>query len=108
MLSNASEQSFPKIWKISGFIFRQCLFAFTWNAKRFVIACVFLLVILPALSGLSGNPEQKIILQTIEQLTQYTVSGIQFRYLKYTVVIRIRKNLINFPFPSKRYKTISV
>ena len=57
-----------------------------------------LLVFLPALSGISGNSEQKTILHTTKQLIQYMVLGIQFRSLKYTAVIRIRKNLSNFPF----------
>ena len=39
---------------------------------------------------------QKTILQTTEQLIQYTVLEIQFRSLKYTTVIRIRKNLETF------------
>ena len=50
------------------------------------------------LSGISGNLEQKTILQTTEQLIQFTVLEIQFRSLKYTSVIRIRKNLSNLPF----------
>ena len=45
---------------------------------------------------------KKIVLQTIEQLIQYTVLEIQFRSLKYTVVIRIRKYFNIFPFLSKR------
>ena len=48
--------------------------AFAWNAWRFAIGCALLLpvlVFLPALSGISGNSEQKIILQTIEQLIQF-------------------------------------
>ena len=64
----------------------------------------FLLFFLPALSRILGNSKQKIILQTIEQLIQYMVLEILFRYLKYTVVIRIRKNLRNFPF--KQYEVI--
>ena len=46
------------------------IIAYAWNAKRFQTACVLLLVILPALSRISRNSEQKIILQTIEQLIQ--------------------------------------
>ena len=45
--------------------------------------------------------EQKIILQTIEQLIQWPVLEILFRSLKYTVAIRILKNLSNFPFLPK-------
>ena len=59
---------------------------------------------LPALSKISGNSEQKAILQTIEQLIQYTLLEIQFWSLKYTAVIRIHKNLSNLPFLSKWYK----
>ena len=58
---------------------------------------------LPALSGISGNSEQKTILQTTEQLIQFTVLEIQFRSFKYTTVIRIRKNLSNLPVLSKRW-----
>ena len=37
--------------------------------KTFAIVCVFLLLVtLPALSGITGNSEQKTILQTIEEL----------------------------------------
>ena len=42
------------------------------------------------------------VLQTIKQPIQYTVLDIHFRSLKYTAVIRIWKNLSNFPFLSKR------
>ena len=43
---------------------------------------------------------------TDHQTTQYkTVFEIQFWSLKYTAVIRIRKNLSNFPFLSKWYNT---
>ena len=55
-----------------------------------------------------GNSEQKTVLQTIEQLMQYTVLEIQFRSLRHTAVMRIRKNLSNFPFLFKRYKEITV
>ena len=41
-------------------------------------------------------------------LIQHTVLEIQFRSLKYTAVIRIRKSMSNFPFLSKRYKAITV
>ena len=78
-------------------------FASAWNAQRFAIVCVlFFLVFLPALSGILGNSEQKAILQTTKELIQYTVLQIQFRSLKYTTVIRIRKHLSNFPFRPKR------
>ena len=64
---------------------------------------------LPALSGISGNSEQNIILQTIEQLMQYTVLEIQFRSLKYKAAIRIRKNFATFhSYPSDTYKAIIV
>ena len=63
---------------------------------------------LPALSGISGNSEQKTILQTTERLMQYTVLKIRFRSLKYMAVIRIRNNLNNFPFLSKRYEARKV
>ena len=65
-------------------------------------SCWILLVFLPALSGISGNSEQKTILQTTKQLIQYTVLDIQFRSLKYMNVIRIPKNLSNFPFLPKQ------
>ena len=50
----------------------------------------------------------KIILQTIEQLTQYTILEIHFRSLEYTAVIRLRKSLSKFSFLSSRYKAIIV
>ena len=53
-------------------------------------------------AGISENSEQKIILQTTEQLIQFTVVEIQFRSLKYVTVIKIRKYLRNIPFLSKR------
>ena len=53
--------------------------------------------------GISGNSEQKTILQTIKQLIQFTVLGIHFRSLKYMSVISIRKNLSNIPFLFKQY-----
>ena len=80
---------------------------FAWNAKRFAIAFVLLLT-LPALCEISRNTGQKLILQTTEQLIQYTTLGIQFQSLKHMVVIRIRQNLSNFPFLSKRYKAITM
>ena len=73
----------------------ECLHNYCVCVKRKTlwIACVLLLLLvtLPPLSGISGNLEQKIILQTIEQLIHYTVLEIQSRSLKYTVVIKIRK-----------------
>ena len=66
--------------------------AFAWNASRFAIACVLLvLMTLPTLSGISGNAEQKTILQTTEQQMQCTVLELQFWSFKYMAVIRIRK-----------------
>ena len=50
------------------------------------IACVLLLVFLPTLSGVSGNSEQKTILQTIKQLIQYTVLEIQLLLLGYAKI----------------------
>ena len=84
------------------------IIAFAWNAWRFAIACALLLLLvllvtLPALSKISGNLEQKTILQTTEQLIQFTVLEIQFPSLKYMTVIGIRKNLSSIPFLSKRY-----
>ena len=55
-------------------------------------AFLLLVVFVPALSGMSGNSEKKIILQTNKQLLQYTVLEIHFRSLKYMVVTRIRKH----------------
>ena len=81
--------------------------AFAWNAKRYVIAFV-LLQTLSALSGISRNTGQKFILQTTEQLIQYTTWGIQFQSLKHMVVIRIRHKLSNFPLTSKQYKAITM
>ena len=83
------------------------IIAFAWNAQRFAIACVLLLlllllVLLSALSGTSRNSEQKAILPTTEQLIQLRVLEIQCRSLKYMTIIRIRKNLINISFLSKR------
>ena len=65
---------------------------------------LLLLVTLPTLSRISGNSEQKTILQTTEQLIQYIFLEIQFRSLKYRAVFRIGNNLSNFPFLSKRYE----
>ena len=76
--------------------------------RDMIITYSLLVVFLPALSGISGNSEQKTILHTTKQLIQYMVLGIQFRSLKYTAVIRIRKNLSNFPFIPKRYKARSL
>ena len=58
--------------------------------------------------GNTGNSEQKIILQTIEQLIQYTVLEIHFWSLKYWAVIRLCKNLSKFPFLSKRCNAITM
>ena len=55
-----------------------------------------------ALSGISENLEQKTISQTTKQIIQFRVLEIQFRPLKYMTGIRIRKNLSNIPFLSKR------
>ena len=66
--------------------------------RKISVFLLLLLVFLPGLSGISGNSERKIVLQTIEQLIQYMVLEINFRSLKYTAVIRIGKNLSNFPF----------
>ena len=76
------------------------------NALQLHVLFLFFLlhVFLPALSGISGNSEQKDILQTVKKLIQCTVLEIQFRSWKYTIVIRIHRNLSNFPFLSKRYK----
>ena len=53
---------------------------------------------------MSGNSEQKVVLQISEQLIQYTVLEIHFRPLKYTYItdVRIGKNLSNFPVLFKR------
>ena len=68
---------------------------FAWNAKRFaVVACVLLLLVV-TLSALSRISEQKIL-------------EIQCQSLKYTVVVKTRKNLSNNPFLSKRYQAITV
>ena len=47
---------------------------FVWNAKSFKISCVLflLLVTLQALSWILENSEQKIILQTIDQLIPFS------------------------------------
>ena len=80
-----------------------------WHFLRtFTIACVLLLVFVPALSGISGNLEQKTILQTTKHIIQYTVLEIQFRSLNYTTVIRICKNLSNFPFLPSNNKARTV
>ena len=55
-----------------------------------------------ALSGISENSEQKTILQTTEQLIQFTVLNIHFRSLEYMAVIRICKNLSNIPFHTSK------
>ena len=61
----------------------------TRNALQLPV--ILLVVFLPALSGVSGNSEQKTILQITKQLIQYTDLEIQFRSLKYASVLRIRK-----------------
>ena len=48
---------------------------------------------LPALSGISGNSQEKSILQTTKQLMQFSILDNQFWSLIYTTVIGIRKNL---------------
>ena len=70
------------------------LIIFASNAKRLGIACVLLLVTLPALSGISGNSEYFTEHQTANVLE------IHFWSLKYMVVFRIREDLSNFPFLS--------
>ena len=55
-----------------------------------------------------GEFGAKNILQTIEQLMQYMILEIQSWSLKYMFVIKIRKNLSNFPLLSKRYKAMTV
>ena len=55
-----------------------------------------------------GEFGAKNILQTIEQLMQYMILEIQSWSLKYMFVIKIRKNLCNFPLLSKRYKAMTV
>ena len=56
------------------------------------------------LSRISGNLEEKTILQTTKQLIQFTVLEIHFRTLEYMAVIRIHKTLSNIPFhTSKRW-----
>ena len=63
-------------------------------------SCWILLVFLPALSGISGNSEQKSY-RPPNSLIQYTVLETQFRSLKHTTVIRIRENLETFQsYPS--------
>ena len=51
---------------------------------------------------------KKNILRTIEQPIQYRVLDSHLQSLKYMAVNRIRKNLSNFPFLSKRYRAITV
>ena len=55
---------------------------------------------LSVLSGISGNSEQKTIFYTTEHQIQYTVLEIQFRGLKYPIVIRIHKTLSNTEEPT--------
>ena len=83
-----------------------CITAFAWNA---LMLCNCLCSSSPsspsrssALSGISENLEQKTISQTTKQIIQFRVLEIQFRPLKYMTGIRIRKNLSNIPFLSKR------
>ena len=99
-----------QVWSYSliGFAWKHKTLCNSWNTKHFTIACLLLLVNLPAWRGILRNSEQEIILHTIEQLTKYAVLGIQFWSLKNTVVIRICKNLSNFLFLSKRFKAITV
>ena len=47
------------------------LITFAWKANRLAFASFLHLVLLQDLSGISGNWEQKNILQTIEQLKQF-------------------------------------
>ena len=62
------------------------VFAFGWKAKGFASV---LLVNLPALSGISGNSEQKIILQIIEQLTQF------FRSIFFSEQVAANRDLLD-------------
>ena len=87
------------------------IFAFKWDAKRFAVAEVPLLVTLPALSGISGNSEQKTIFKTIKQLIQYTVLGNHFWSLKYTPAIRIAKiwaAFRSYPSDTRRLHCVDV
>ena len=74
----------------------------------FLLFFFFFFFFFLALSRMSGNSEQKSILQTIKQLIQYTDLEIHIRSLKCTAVIRISKNLSNSPFLLKRYKAITM
>ena len=65
------------------------------------------LVFLPALSGISGNLEQKTILLTTKQLIQYTVLEIKFWSLKYRTVFKIRKTLSKFPTVLSHFRQFS-
>ena len=65
------------------------------------------LVFLPALSGISGNLEQKTILPTTKQLIQYTVLEIKFWSLKYRTVVKIRKTLSKFPTVLSHFRQFS-
>ena len=65
------------------------------------------LVFLPALSGISGNLEQKTILLTTKQLIQYTVLEIKFWSLKYRTVVKIRKTLSKFPTVLSHFRQFS-
>ena len=58
-----------------------------------------------ALSGISGNSEQKTILQTTEQLIQFRILEIQFRSLKYMTVIRIHKKFEQHSIPIQAIAT---
>ena len=84
---------------------------FAWKAWSFAIACVLLLVTLPALSGISGNSEQKTIFKTIKQLIQYTVLETHFWSLKYTPAIRIAKiwaAFRSYPSDTRRLECVDV
>ena len=99
-----------QVWSYSliGFAWKHKTSCNSWNTKHFIIACLLLLVNLPAWRGILRNSEQKIILHTIEQLTQYTVLGIQFWSLKNTVVIRICKYFYSYLSDSRRLQCADV
>ena len=73
-----------------------------YNALRLPVFFFFLLLFFfqyyPEYRGIRSK---KTILQTTKQLIQYMVLEIQLQSLKYTTVIRICKNLSNFPFLSR-------
>ena len=62
---------------------KSTIFAFAWKAKCFAFYGFLHLLFFEDFSGILGNLEQKYILQTIWNLTKYSVLEIQFWPVKF-------------------------